>query len=189
MPAIKSTLYFLEIFPKKTPFDDNEFDVIMTLSLFEHILDLPGALKEIRRILSPNGYLLIHYGPVWTSAVGHHLYSQAGDDFLDFTRGQIPAHIHLLCSADEIKNFYLSKGYSEAQIQSVLFWFNGTDIINRLPFETYIQQFTIFFSVVCSSLMYHDLPYEHIDTLRCRYPHISDFSTYGGNFLLKNRKQ
>lgn len=45
---------------KRTPFEDNSFDVITNTSTLEHILisELPLILTECKRILIPNGYLI-----------------------------------------------------------------------------------------------------------------------------------
>jgi SAM-dependent methyltransferase len=45
------------------PFDDQMFDAIWTLSVFEHIPYLQQALLEINRLLKPGGMLL--FAPAW----------------------------------------------------------------------------------------------------------------------------
>ena len=41
------------------PFEKNSFDVIVSLETFEHIKDLEGSLKEIRRVLVKDGIFLM----------------------------------------------------------------------------------------------------------------------------------
>ena len=41
------------------PFKDSEFDTITAVDVLEHILDLETVLEEFRRVLRPNGHLLI----------------------------------------------------------------------------------------------------------------------------------
>lgn len=41
------------------PFDDNSFDLITANMVLHHVDDLDGLLQEIRRVLRPNGYLII----------------------------------------------------------------------------------------------------------------------------------
>ena len=43
----------------KSPFDDNEFDVVTAISTIEHIKDDAKAIGEIHRILKPKGLLLM----------------------------------------------------------------------------------------------------------------------------------
>jgi len=44
---------------KKLPFKNNEFDVVYTQFLFEHLPDPNSVLKEIYRILKKNGIIII----------------------------------------------------------------------------------------------------------------------------------
>lgn len=41
------------------PFNDNSFDLITANMVLHHVDDLDGLLQEIRRVLRPNGYLVI----------------------------------------------------------------------------------------------------------------------------------
>jgi len=43
----------------KLPFKDQEFDVVFCLDVLEHCQDLNIPLKEISRILKPNGHLIV----------------------------------------------------------------------------------------------------------------------------------
>jgi len=42
----------------RTPFNDNEFDGIVMNEVLEHLYDDLGSLREVRRILKPNGVLI-----------------------------------------------------------------------------------------------------------------------------------
>ena len=44
---------------EELPYHDNLFDVIVTTDVLEHVLDLNQCVKEIKRILKPNGYLIV----------------------------------------------------------------------------------------------------------------------------------
>jgi ubiquinone/menaquinone biosynthesis C-methylase UbiE len=55
-------------------FEDESFDLVISLSTFEHIGDVAAALQEIRRILKIGGHALISFEPVWTCSYGHHLH-------------------------------------------------------------------------------------------------------------------
>ena len=41
------------------PFKDNVFDLILSINLLEHIEDIDGALKELRRVLKDRGILIV----------------------------------------------------------------------------------------------------------------------------------
>jgi len=44
---------------KKTPFEDNYFSMIFALDILEHIKDLNDAIKEIHRVLKPDGVFIL----------------------------------------------------------------------------------------------------------------------------------
>jgi len=43
----------------KLPFHDDEFECIVSFETLEHLEDQAGLLKEFRRVLAPDGFLLI----------------------------------------------------------------------------------------------------------------------------------
>jgi ubiquinone/menaquinone biosynthesis C-methylase UbiE len=43
----------------KIDFDDNTFDIVSSFYVLHHVSDLTNALNEIKRVLKPNGYVLI----------------------------------------------------------------------------------------------------------------------------------
>lgn len=55
----------------KLPFEDNFFDVVTMLAVFEHIEPekLPNLLREIKRILKPNGFYIMTTPAVWTDGL------------------------------------------------------------------------------------------------------------------------
>lgn len=105
---------------EKTLFTDDQFDMVLTLSVLEHLMDLEGAFCEMQRIVRIGGEMLHFFGPSWSCAYGHHLYANPDSPLLNFSLWQMPAHIHLLYSRDEIKSYYLMHGFSEEVANTVL---------------------------------------------------------------------
>jgi SAM-dependent methyltransferase len=56
------------------PFDDRSFDVIVSMSTFEHVAHVDRVLTEMHRVLRPGGRVLVTFEPIWTCAYGHHLH-------------------------------------------------------------------------------------------------------------------
>jgi SAM-dependent methyltransferase len=48
--------------PYRIPFDDESFDMVFSITVFEHVMDYDSALAEIRRVLKPNG-ISVHLFP------------------------------------------------------------------------------------------------------------------------------
>ena len=184
---IKKYQLFIGDICKKTHFEDNYFDAVLTLSVSEHLDDLGAATKEILRITKNGGNILHFFGPAWSCAYGHHLFRNPDDSLQNFSLWSMPAHMHLLCTHEEIRKFYLEQGYSEETVRSVLHWFDETPIINRLFFDDYIRIFNNYQMLLDSSeLMYNILPVSHLKLLQSRFPGKHDFSTYGAkmNFIV-----
>ncbi len=50
---------------KRIPFDDNTFDSAITSQVLEHVFEPDAFLKEIHRVLKPDGHLLLTVPFVW----------------------------------------------------------------------------------------------------------------------------
>jgi SAM-dependent methyltransferase len=174
---------------RRTEFADNSFDAVLTLSVLEHLGDLGAAFNEMARIVKPRGEMLHIFGPAWSCAYGHHTYHKPEDPLLNFSLWQMPAHMHLLCSRDEVLAYYAEQGYPETDALSVWHWFYETDNTNRVFYDDYMAIFTEDrFMLDRMEVMYNELPPEHLALLRHRYPGRRDFSTYGGKYKLIVRK-
>lgn len=170
---------------KTTVFDSGHFDVVLTVSVLEHVQELAPAFDEIARITRYGGDIMHIFGPAWSCPYGHHIYQDAGDPNLCFVLWQMPAHMHLLCSRREIDQYYWSLGYGPQGGQLFWHWSHEADHINRLFFDDYRAEFARH-CVVASELMCNELPKVHLAQLRARFPGKSDFSSYGGFFHIKN---
>lgn len=50
---------------KTLPFEDGQFDAVLSFEVFEHVFNLPEVLKEIQRVTRPSGQLLISIPFAW----------------------------------------------------------------------------------------------------------------------------
>jgi SAM-dependent methyltransferase len=50
-------------------------DIIISKDAFEHFEDPPAVLKQMRRLLKPNGCVMAAFGPTWLHPYGGHLFS------------------------------------------------------------------------------------------------------------------
>jgi SAM-dependent methyltransferase len=173
----------------KTDFSDDEFDAVLTLSVLEHLSDLHGAFAEMTRIVKSGGDLIHMFGPAWSSAYGHHLYCNPNEALLNFSRWDMPAHIHLLCTHDQIAAFYLDHGFPLSVADEVLHWFFEAPIINRVFYDDYLAILSDkSYQLDFIRVMHNTLPLAHSAMLRERYPGRNDFSSYGFKCRLIVRK-
>ena len=54
------------------PAADDAFDVVLSWSAFEHIEDPPAVMREIARVLRPDGVFLLQLWPFYHSEHGSH---------------------------------------------------------------------------------------------------------------------
>lgn len=59
--------------PPRLPFDDETFDLVISTSVFEHVLDYRAAFKEIHRVTKPGGHSLHAFPPRWSVPVEPHI--------------------------------------------------------------------------------------------------------------------
>lgn len=60
-----SMLQFVRSDGLKLPFDDNSFSHVICSEVLEHIPDYPGFLREIERVLKPEGHLCLSVPRAW----------------------------------------------------------------------------------------------------------------------------
>lgn len=165
-----------------TGFSDGQFDITLTLSLLEHVSDVRAALKEMARI---SRLETVHvFGPVWSSPYGHHLCTSHDHPEMNFYRWQMPAHIHLLCSREEVGDYYDAIGLGHEMGESVSDCFHNKDFINRAFFDEYLDWMHDF-QVVRFESMFNRLPGDHLRMLREAFPGRRDFATYGSYVRLQ----
>jgi SAM-dependent methyltransferase len=63
-----------------TPAEDDEFDFVYSWSAFEHIPDPVPVLREIHRILRPDGHFFLQLWPFYFSPKGSHLWDWFPED-------------------------------------------------------------------------------------------------------------
>jgi SAM-dependent methyltransferase len=173
---------------KRTDFADDALDMVITLSVLEHVSSVGDAFDEMARVTRNGGDNLHIFGPAWSCAYGHHLYASETDPNLNFVRWTLPAHMHLLCDRDELRDFYEELGMARDVGDFVWDQFHSTDLINRVFYDDYAELMFDRFQVVHAEMMGNQLPREHLARLRDKFPGRRDFSTYGGLYRLAVNK-
>ena len=126
------------------PIADASIDAVISIATLEHVADVRAFLDEVNRVLRPGGIFYTDFGPIWSCAVGHHVFAQvAGKEarFWKEGRNPIPDYYHLTMSRLELKDFLSEGPCDERLIPPILHWVYDGDGINRLHFEDYIKFF------------------------------------------------
>lgn len=69
-PQVAASVEFKDVDLKD--YKELKFDYIIAKDSFEHIMDLAGMLREMKRCLKVGGRIYSGFGPLYNSAMGHH---------------------------------------------------------------------------------------------------------------------
>jgi ubiquinone/menaquinone biosynthesis C-methylase UbiE len=116
---------------ERLEFSDNEFDAVISISTFEHIVDIQKTLSEIRRVLKPYGRFYTSFMPIWTSVTGHHFIASGESTWNDEHLALIPPWGHLYMSQFQMQTHLESLQVGEALKQEILHFIYHSDIINH----------------------------------------------------------
>jgi SAM-dependent methyltransferase len=172
---------------RPTVFEDNQFDAVVTSAVLEHLVDMEGAFKEIKRITKHGGYFISEFGPVWSGAAGHHIYMDPGHPYLDFQQRQLPSHMHLLYSRDEIKAYYEEVGLG-AQAGSVVHNIFDWDGVGRVMYEDYETLSNKYFLPLVKTFWLSQPHPDVLSELRRRHSPYTQFDVEGGFWILAVHK-
>jgi 2-polyprenyl-3-methyl-5-hydroxy-6-metoxy-1,4-benzoquinol methylase len=81
---LPANLRFAESEPTRIPAQDDEFDVVLSWSAFEHVLDPIPLLRDIKRILKPDGTFFLQLWPFYASNRGSHLWDWFPEGFTQY---------------------------------------------------------------------------------------------------------
>jgi len=118
-PKNISKLEILDISKDKLPFEDNEFDVIFTKSVIEHISDPKFLITEIFRVLKPGGIFIV-LTPDWISQM-HTFYED-------------PTHVHPY-QLKGLEDLFKMNGFKNIKTE----WFFYHELIWKSSFWRFIS--------------------------------------------------
>jgi ubiquinone/menaquinone biosynthesis C-methylase UbiE len=108
-------------FDSKLPFDDNSFSIVTMLAVLEHIENEEQVLKEVYRVLTPEGKLIITVPSVWSQPIleflAYNLRIVSEDEIRDHKR---------YYNRDKLKEILINHvGFSQFNHKYFQFWMNN----------------------------------------------------------------
>src|SRR3954447_16956318 len=105
--ALPPALRFERSDPERIGAPDAAYDVLVTWSVFEHARDPLGLLREMRRIVRPDGVLFLQLWPFYHSHQGSHLWDWFPEPFHHLQQSQ--EEIEAGMGSDEWSRYMLSE--------------------------------------------------------------------------------
>ena len=157
-------------------------DICISINTFEHILDMPGTLETIKRVLVPGGLLISSWGPMWSGKYGHHLNSvkdHVNNIRYDMT-GILPFNDwdHLLLSPIEMyKNLLMRCSTDSAR--EIVRQIYTSERINRFSIDDHIDLLAVCgMEVIKLEKSWKSEPDpETLLKLRTKYQRLTDFTS------------
>lgn len=89
----------------RLPFKGDSFDAAFSICAFEHFDDVSGVLRDVFRVLRPGGLLFTQFSPIWSCALGHHLWICDDEAVVTFNDGVVPDWAHLVLEESELRTY------------------------------------------------------------------------------------
>jgi len=167
-------------------FPNASFDIVYSTNCFEHILDIPSALRDIYRVLKPGGVLYSIFAPIWSAPDGHHTWVWDGDTPVTFSQDLFQDWLHLVFSEEELRK-HLNSKYKPQLVESIVnSVYRGTGI-NRVIDADYEQEIEKYGYTPIVNLRIRSRKKPTADLLkrlRTQYPRVRDFRTEGYFWVL-----
>jgi SAM-dependent methyltransferase len=117
---------------------DASIDAVFSSSAFEHIHGLGDVLEEMHRVLVPGGLLYSHFGPIWSTSYGHHLWVEHEGRLLTYHDVLLPPWCHLLSDRDTVRDL-LARDHGDVLAGRMTDFVFASPEQNQLMFDDYEQ--------------------------------------------------
>lgn len=119
------------------PISSDTFDLVLSISTFEHVLDVDAVLSEIVRVLRVGGQALLTFEPIWSGPHGHHLHH-----FGECAK-VVPPWSHLTHTPEQFRAAIAERWPADASVSldHAVEWVYFDPEINRLTVWDYRERF------------------------------------------------
>lgn len=114
------------------------FDLVLSISTFEHVSDVDTVLSKIARVLKPAGLALLTFEPVWSCSYGHHLHHFGECAKL------ISPWAHLIRTPEQMRQSLTGRWPEDAPVSldQAIEWVYFGQAINRLTIRDFRDRFS-----------------------------------------------
>lgn len=164
-----------------------QFDVVISINAFEHIISLQDVLLKIYNSLRNGGILDTIFGPIWSSYAGSHFYID--DNFYFDKAGPLPRWFHLLLNREKISAILKQSNFKEEVIDLLIWQVFDSPRVNRLFYEDYIDLMkrTLFEKHKVIGMWPRTVPIITQTELEKKHPGKKEFSYYGLRIIAEKK--
>jgi SAM-dependent methyltransferase len=182
-------------------FGHERFDIVYGLSIIEHIPSPELFLDELHAVLKPGGLAYLEGNPLWSSAKGHHLWVEMGENpkerratanyLFDSSwpapsTNPLPDWSHLLMTPDEMRSFLMKNAIPTGDIDCIIEWVFDSDGINRIGLDGIAHAYTgSRLAVLEANTARVDVPPTTLSELRQRHGGGIDYGIAAVSYVLK----
>jgi hypothetical protein len=119
-------------------------DIVFGVAVLEHIDGLDAFFAGVRHALSADGLLYVHGGPIWTSAIGHHLSFTGAAKQYKFSNPQtnpIRGWTHLIFDKQSLAEDMIARGVPVDDAQKIATEVYESSDINRVGYHSICRAF------------------------------------------------
>jgi len=125
-------------------FESGSIDIVFGVAVLEHIDGLDAFFSGVRHALSAGGLLYVHGGPIWTSAIGHHLSFTGEAKHYRFSNPQtnpIRAWTHLIFDKQSLAEDMIARSIPASDAQGIAAEVYESDAVNRVGYRSICRAF------------------------------------------------
>ena len=179
-------------------FDDNSFDIVVSLNVLEHVPNPAKYLQECYRVLRSGGIGFFSWYPIWSGATGHHIHpdmvsriaQKLGIDRPNYSldNSHVPFWGHLIFDPDRMLSFLVEEKQYDPSLAAWMrnYTYYGNDL-NRWFWRDIWRSF--------ESLPWNILEVEHrgqqpitpdiSSQLELKYGFVDDFEICGAKIVVR----
>lgn len=175
-------------------YKEKTFDIVYGYAVLEHINNTSLLLEQIYSVLKNDGFVFLHGGPIWTCALGHHIWVNSNDNIYRFNKKRknpIPNWYHLIFTPDEMRLYLIENNIPDEDANKIVeYIYHSSDIcrIGHADLLKVFHQSNFKIREILQSYGKAKLDYQTLNKLKNTFDdNQHDFEVAGVEFLLQKK--